>query len=46
MATNSLTLVFGDRTIQWPLSDPQAVTIAQTMVQVLGPAQEVVDDGS
>lgn len=46
MATNSLTLQFGDRTVQWQLSDAQAATIAQTMVQILGPAQEVTNDGS
>lgn len=44
--TNSLTLAFaGGRSIAWRLSDQQMITVAQTLVQVLGPAEEVENDG-
>lgn len=43
---NSLVLVFGHRKVAWKLSDQQMATVAQTLVQVLGPAEEVENDGS
>jgi len=38
---NSIVMVFGERKIAWQLSDNQMAVVAQTLAQILGPAEEV-----